>query len=74
MVFMETIVWCVVNAYIWPKHTHGDHLLFMFDLESGDLNDPRNYLQLTKAFQLAFDNETVTIIYTKQSFGTLCIK
>ncbi len=52
----------VVNAHIWPKHTHGEHLLSMFGLDREDLNDPRNYLRLAKSLELTFDNKTVTTI------------
>ncbi|CAF3002997.1 unnamed protein product [Rotaria sp. Silwood2] len=52
----------VVNAHIWPKHTHGEHLLSMFNLSSDGLNDPRNYLRLAKSLELAFDNKTLTVI------------
>ncbi|CAF1379577.1 unnamed protein product [Adineta steineri] len=36
----------VVNAHIWPKHTHGENLLSI----------------LAKSLELAFDNKTLTII------------
>ncbi|CAM4934607.1 unnamed protein product [Rotaria socialis] len=52
----------VVNAHIWPKHTHGEHLLSMFNLSNDGLNDPRNYLRLAKSLELAFDNKSLTII------------
>ncbi|CAF1683285.1 unnamed protein product [Rotaria magnacalcarata] len=53
----------VVNAHIWPKHTRGEYLLSMFDLAAENLNDPRNYLRLSKSLELAFDNKTITVIY-----------
>lgn len=57
----------VVNTHIWPKHTHGEHLLTMFGLSNDNLNDPRNYLRLTKSLELAFDNKTITIIQQNQT-------
>jgi len=52
----------VVNAHIWPKHTHGENLLSMFGLATEHLNDARNYLRLAKSLELAFDNKTATVI------------
>ena len=56
----------VVNAHIWPKHTHGENLLSMFGLSNDSLDDPRNYLRLSKSLELAFDNKTITIIQQNQ--------
>jgi hypothetical protein len=60
----------VVNAHIWPKHTHGENLLSMFGLATENLNDPRNYLRLAKSLELAFDNKTTTVIEQNGQLGS----
>ena len=52
----------VVNAHIWPKHTRSENLLSMFGLSADNLDDPRNYLRLSKSLDVAFDNKAITVI------------
>ncbi len=50
----------VVNAHIWPKNTYGENFLSIFGLAMENLNDPRNYLRLSKSIEVAFDKKTIS--------------
>jgi len=63
----------LVNAHIWPKHTHGENLLSIFGLAMENLNDPRNYLRLSKSIEVTFDKKTMSYS-TKWKIVTLRIR
>ncbi len=53
----------IICSHIWPKHT-GGRGLELFDLQTSDVNNPRNFLRLHKSIKNAFDHKRLTFIPT----------
>ena len=50
----------VISAHIWPKAKH--HELPLFNLQSCDINSPRNLLRLHRDIEHAFDQKRLTFV------------
>ena len=48
----------VMNAHLWPHHTKGRGLNIL-QLNTEDVNDPRNFLRLHKSLEHAFDRHEI---------------